>query len=192
MVLYENSLLIFRIIAVIVLLFFLACMYLIIKKKITSNKNKVKLNQEPSANNVKYNICSILFILIVCLSWFTNLGWIRAIFMIPMIFHAILFYFSNRSFRRNNNKISKSMDIINSSVYGTYLLCYILLPDGGDTESSIRVFFGLIKNEAFINAAAVASELFLVANLVLIIIQIIYTKKAKREPGNTSIKNKIE
>lgn len=84
------------------------------------------------------------------------------------------------------------MKLVNSSVYGTYLLCYILLPDGGDTEDSFTVFFGIIKNEMFINVAAVASELFLVANLVLIIIQIIYTKKGKRELRNISIQNKIE
>ncbi|MCZ8517389.1 hypothetical protein O9H85_34590 [Paenibacillus filicis] len=104
------------------------------------------------------NILSILFILIVGVSWFMNLGWIRIIFMIPMIFHAILFYFSNSSFHRNKNKISNSMKLVNSSVYGTYLLCYILLPDGGDTEDSFTVFFRIIKNEMFINVAAVASE----------------------------------
>lgn len=133
-----------------------------------------------TTNKVKYNILSILFIVIVGISWIMNLGWIRFIFLIPMIFHAILFYFSNRSYHSNSNKISKHMNLVNSSVYATYLLFYILLPDGGDTEDSFRVFFGLIRNELFINIANVASGLLLVANLVLIIIQIIYTIKANR------------
>lgn len=188
MVFREDFILFFRIIVIIVLLIFLGCLYVIIKKKITSNKNKVRFIQDlNSTNKVKYNILSILFIIIVGISWVMNLGWIRVIFIIPMIFHAILFYFSNSSYHRNNDKISKPMNLVNSAVYGTYLLFYILLPDGGDTEDSIRVFLGFIKNEMFVDIAAVISQLLLVANLILIIIQIIYTVKVKRELRNKNI-----
>lgn len=135
----------------------------------------------------KFNILSMLFIIIVGLSWFTNIGWIRVIFLVPMIFHAILFYFSNRSYHRNTNQSSRTMLIINSCIYGTYLLGYILLPDGGDTEDSIRVFFGFIKNQQFINIAAVVSEILLVANIALIIFRIILTLKVKRELQSKNI-----
>lgn len=132
----------------------------------------------------KYNVLSILFLIIVGLSWVMNFGLLKFIFLIPMIFHAILFYFSNRSYHRNTNKSSRTMFLINSCIYGTYLLGYILLPDGGETKDSLRVLFGFINNEQFINIATVVSGILLVANLALIIIQIIYTVIVKLQNKN--------
>lgn len=132
----------------------------------------------------KYNVLSILFLIIVGLSWVMNFGLLKLIFLIPMIFHAILFYFSNRSYHRNTNKSSRTMLIVNSCIYGTYLLGYILLPDGGETKDSLRVLFGFINNELFINIATVVSGILLAANLTLIIIQIIYTVIVKLRNKN--------
>jgi hypothetical protein len=135
------------------------------------------LKQEPSSNKVKNNILPILFILIFGLNWFMNIGWIRIIFAIPMLFHAILFYFSTRAYHRLKSKDSKSMKLVIRSVYATYLLSYALLLDGGDAPNSMSVFFGLIKNETFIDVAAPVSEISLVANLVLITFLLIYKEK---------------
>ena len=137
------------------------------------------IEEHSTANRVKYNTLSILFIAIVGLSWFMNIGWIRVIYILPMLIHAIVFYLSNSSYHRNKNIASKNMNIVNRLVYITYLFCNVLLPDGGDTADSVRVFFGFITNDLFINIASVVSEVLLIVNLVLIIIQIIYTMTVK-------------
>ncbi len=178
MVYNETFSLIIQIIPVIALLFLIGCVYVIIKNTMRVIKNKEYANHT-FRHVSKYNLVSILCIAVVILSWFTNTGWIRVIFMLPMIVHAIVFYFSNWFYHRNYDKNSKSMNIVNRFVYGTYLLGNSLLPDFGDTEDSIRVFFGIIKNDIALDIAGIVSELLLIANVVLIIKQIIYTVQVK-------------
>ncbi|MEF2965845.1 hypothetical protein V3851_08395 [Paenibacillus sp. M1] len=143
----------------------------------------------PLSNKAKYNILSILFIFIVVISWFMNIGWIRVFLAIPMIFHAIIFYFSNSFYHHNNYKNSKFMKVVNISFYCTYLLCNILLPDGGDVGDPV-VFFGLINNKKLTDAAGIAAGLCLFANVVLMIVQILYTITIKERLKDESTQNR--
>lgn len=178
-----NFTLVVWIIGIIGLLICLRYLYKRIKHKSTLDKSKFAPNFNSSIMK-KYNILSISFIMIVGLSWIMNLGWFRVIFLIPMIVHIFLFFFSNRSYHRYASESSRSMSLINSFNYGTFLFGYVLLPDFGDTEDSIRVVFGLISNEIFVGIAFYVSLLLLVTNFILIVIQIIYTRKVKRALQN--------
>jgi uncharacterized membrane protein YoaK (UPF0700 family) len=141
----------------------------------------MSIANSPRSTRVKFNLLSLLCIFIVGVSWCTNIGWIRIIFMIPMIVHAFIFFFSNRAFHKiEKSSIPDSMRLANFFTYATYLLCNALLPDGGDTEDSIRVFFGLIHNGLFIDAANIASELLFIANIGLISFQFIHIGNVKR------------
>ena len=123
----------------------------------------------------------LLYPIIIILSWIMNIGWLRIIFLIPMIIHAVLFQFSNLNFHRYHQTTSKNMKKINKLGYCTFILFHILLPDGGDTDDSFRVFFGLNKNERLIDIAGSSSEVFLLMNLIIITLQLIYIKKIKRK-----------
>lgn len=124
-------------------------------------------------------IFHMVFVAVAGLSWFLNVGWIRAIFLIPMLIHAILFYYSVYAYHRSGIE-SREMRISAYFAYGSFLLFNVLLPDGGDTSDSIRFFFGLIHNGGAMNAAQAISMLALALNLFLIIYLIVQTRKAKR------------
>ncbi len=59
----------------------------------------------------------------------------------------------------------------------TFYLGYILLPDGGDTNDSIRMFFGLVNNEKIVSFFFVFSILLILINFALLIYQYIVRKK---------------
>ncbi len=136
------------------------------------------------SKKAKYNWLTFLCILIVAVSWFLNIGWFRIIFLIPTLIYTLIFILSSSFFPHNYYKTPLFMKIVNNSVYGTYLLSNILLPDGGDTADSGRVFFGLVKNEKLIEAGFIVSVLCLFANFVLVIIQSIYTITIKEQLKN--------
>ena len=87
---------------------------------------------------------------------------------------------SNYLFYRNKFEPSKKMSIINALVYVTYVFYYVILPDGGDAQASIRMFFGLIKDYRIISIAFLVSRLILAVNICLIVTQIIYAFKSKK------------
>lgn len=162
---------------IVIMVLFIYFIYLCVRKEKHNNINNYIVTR-------KYNILSILFIMIVGLSWIMNMGWLRFLFVIPIIFHIFIFYFSNNSYHKHANGKSKSMSYINWCNYATFLLFYVFLPDGGDTEDSFRVIFGLIKDEKFIDIAGSISYILFISNIMLIIIQIIYTQKVKIENHN--------
>lgn len=131
-------------------------------------------------NNIKS--FNILFSLIIILSWILNIGWIRLIFLIPMIIHAIIFYFANRKILGHINTPAK-MKIKSLFAYLTLLLFHVLLSDVGDTDDSMRVFFGLIKNERIIDLTGYISGISFILNLILLVI--LFIDKSKRKSGVT-------
>ncbi|MBD8499279.1 hypothetical protein [Paenibacillus arenosi] len=140
-----------------------------------------QLEEKSLTNAGKYNIFSLLCIFIVGLNRFMNVGLFRAFYFVPMIIHAILFYFSNRSFHRMEYQKSKAMKLVNYSVYISFLLSHILLPDTVGTAGSDRVFFGLLTDEGLISTATVAALLLLWVSFISLLVQVIYNWRVGRK-----------
>ena len=125
-------------------------------------------------NHSKRNaiLASLLCIAIAGFSWILNMGWIRFImtFMLIPFIHAIIFFLINLI---TAGYIHKSKKIRNINIFFclTYLLFYILLPDGGDA-GEMYVFFGLIHSNLFSNICIKISGSALFGHIVLLILQI--------------------
>ena len=122
------------------------------------------------------------------------MGWYRIVFTwlaIPII-HPIIFKIVNIRFAKSVKLTGSTLKTKFLSVLScaTYLLAYLLLPDGGDIGSAY-MFFGLIHDnrvEAFIPIAII----FFVANIVVMIIQFINTKRSEENiniESNEQIEN---
>ncbi len=137
-------------------------------------------------NNSKLNaiLASLLCIVIAGSSWVLNMGWIRFIMtlmLIPFI-HAIIFFLINL-FTAGYIHKSKKLRNINIFFCLTYLLFYILLPDGGDV-GEMYVFFGLIHSNLFSNICNAISSCALLGHIVLLILQIVEVIKIKKSIAN--------
>lgn len=130
----------------------------------------------------KYNILSILCVIIVILSWFLNMGWLRFLLTIPILIHIVIFFISNGLYNRYVNKTPRYLLLINIFNYGTFLCGYVFLPDFGDVEEASRAMFGLVKNKSFIDIAFDVSLSILFINIILIMVQIIFTFIYKKKP----------
>ena len=125
-----------------------------------------------SITSLKYNLICDLFVVIVVLSWFFNMGWLRFIFTFlaaPFV-HSIIFIIM----------INKAIPYIEKSIklkrflfisYITYILTYLLLPDGGDT-GTMYMFFGLIHNDIITSISYQLARISFVANIIMLILQI--------------------
>ena len=133
-------------------------------------------------NHSKRNavLASVLCIVIAGFSWVLNMGWIRFImtFMLIPFIHAIIFFLTNL-FTAGYIPKSKKLRNMNIFFYITYLLFYILLPDGGDV-GGMYVFFGLIHSDLFSNICNAISHAAILGHIVLLILQIIEVIKTKK------------
>lgn len=137
-------------------------------------------------NHSKRNaiLTSLLCVVVAGFSWIFNMGWIRFImtFMLIPFIHAIIFFLINLFTACYIHK-SKKLRNINISFCLTYLLFYILLPDGGDV-GEMYVFFGLIHSNLFSSICNTISSLVVLAHIVLFILQIIEIVKTKKLIAN--------
>lgn len=146
----------------------------IIVKSVTASKNG-------NSTKLKYNLISILCVMTAIASWVLNPGWLRVvmtIFTIPVI-HAIAFMIINSIAASYVDKSVKLKRYIILS-YITYLLGYILLPDGGDI-GPMYVFFGIIHNNVVAGIAYSLSSIAFLGNIVVLILQIAERKKIKKQ-----------
>lgn len=142
-------------------------------------------------NRMKYNIASAVGIAIFVASWIANIGWYRFLFAIPMIIHAVIFFVSNNYYRKHCRG-SDRLNALNHCVYISYVLFYILLPDGGDAPDSMRAVFGLVINEALIDIFGIAAGLLCIINIALIVIQLVHASGIKRLVVNPEAENVLQ
>lgn len=152
---------------------------ILIKSIISSRKN---------GNNtkLKYTLISVLFVIVAIVSWVLNMGWLRFImtFLAVPIIHTIAFMIINNFSLSYVDKSVKLKRYVILS-YTTYLLGYILLPDGGDV-GTMYVFFGLIHNDIVASISYNISSIAFIGNIVLLVLQIVERKKIKKENNNLS------
>lgn len=111
-------------------------------------------------------------IAVAAASWIFNMGWIRFIMtllLIPFI-HAIIFFLVNIFSSKYLLKSKKTKHIYIIFCI-TYLLFYLLLPDGGDV-GEMYVFFGLIHSNTISNICNSISSFAILAHIILLILQI--------------------
>ena len=133
------------------------------------NGNKTKL---------KYTLTSFLCIIIAIISWFLNFGWLR-FFLTFLAVHTIAFIIIN-SFSLSYIDKSAGLKRYVILTYITYLVGYLLLPDGGDV-GSMYVFFGLIHNDVVASISYNISSIVFIGNIVLLVLQIIERRKIKKK-----------
>ena len=125
-------------------------------------------------------LMSIFYILIVIASWFLNMGWIRffmTILLIPFI-HAVVFFLTNFFATKYFDKSTKIRKL-NLWFTISYLIAYLLMPDGGDI-GGMYFFFGLIHNDTLSGIANSISSIAVIGHIVMFVMQIIEIKKIKK------------
>ena len=135
--------------------------------------NLIKLFKKNNLKNKKPLLLSVLCIVIATASFVLNIGWIRfsmTIMLIPII-QPIVFLKTNLH-ASNFFCESSRLRVINYLFIATYLIFWVLLPDGGDIGPSYCLF-NLVRNEVFTDAAWTVSGIAGMAHVVLFIIQII-------------------
>ena len=125
-------------------------------------------------------ISSLIYILIVTLSWFFNFGWIRfvlTLYLIPLI-HAIIFFVMNILAGKFGGESAK-LKMLSLIFVITYFVSYFLFPDG--IESEMYFFFGLIKSNMLSDIASVISHIAGFSHFVILILEIIEIIKIRKQ-----------
>ena len=140
-------------------------------------KNRLIKNKKPL-------VLSIICIVIATASLVLNIGWIRfcmIIMLIPII-QPILFLMTNL-YASQLFVDSPRLRITNYLFIATYLIFWVLLPDGGDIGPSYCLF-NLVRNDAFTNVAWAVSGIVGIAHIVFFVLQIIKFVKIKKRKAN--------
>ncbi len=134
--------------------------------------------------NKKPLVLSIICIIIATASLVLNMGWIRfgMIFMLIPIIHPILFLITNLYVSQFFVETPR-LRIINFLFIITYLIFWILLPDGGDIGPSYCLF-NLVRNDDFTDVAFAVSGIAGTAHIVLFGLQIIQFVKLKKKKAS--------
>ena len=124
-------------------------------------------------------VITVASVIIALVSWIFNLGWYRVFLTwIPIPFaYTIAFLIINFKV------IKRALEFTHLRKYillsnATYLLSYLLFPDGGDI-GGMYVFFGLIKNSIVAGIAMYAALILFVATVVILILECIALKECK-------------
>lgn len=168
--------LILMILVALLLLGFFCCVVALLIRKIRAKADPEKVY----SNRLAYNTASYACILIVAVSWVTNIGWIRLIFFPVIVAYAIIFFLVNHFYAGSARRDSK-MRWVNYAVYLTYLLANILMPDAGDTPDSMRAVFGLVDAELGDGFLWHFAALLFFVHFVLVITQTVYTIMTKHK-----------
>ena len=167
-------------------MFFLypATLLVIITWFVFSIIHSVKTGNTPK---IKYTVAAFLCVLAAATSWLFNIGLFRLIltsFLFPVI-HTVAFLLVNEF---SLDYAASSVKLKRYSLLSciTYLLFYVLMPDGGIVGDSY-VFFGLLHNPTVLNICACISFIAFIANLIITVLQLIERRKAKRNLNKNSI-----
>lgn len=127
-------------------------------------------------------------LIVAVLSWILNIGWLRLLLVFPIILHLLLFTFAQRYYARYGVQRTRLTELVRYANLGTFLLSYILMPDGGDTVESMHAVFGLIHRHDVIDYLFIIAQGLLILNIVLIVAQIVLAWRGKRtnRPSNES------
>lgn len=126
-----------------------------------------------------YVLTAILCVLIMVASWFMNFGWLRFAFTIvplPLVHIAALLIITVGAVRLNRRKINLAVVFMQI----TFLLSYLLLPDGGDV-GGLYMFFGLIHNDTIAMVCAGIASTLIKINIVIMIVLLVKVFKAKKK-----------
>lgn len=146
----------------------------------------VKARKNNSFNSKKVIFRTVGSITIVAISWILNFGWLRFFmtFLLVPVIHGIIFFLANVFFAKYIEQSSK-MSKFNLLFFITYLISYLLLPDGGDI-GEMYFFFGLIHNDAFSIVANFISSVAGTAHIILFVLQIVEMSRIKKNILETS------
>jgi hypothetical protein len=134
--------------------------------------------QKPDAVS-RFRFYTGILSLFVVASWLLSLGWLRILFGLFMVIHFIGFRLvSWFHLRARANPADKLL----LSGWATFCLGYFLLPDFGDTQDSQVAFFGLIRHGTFFGELLAIASVLLAANLVLLIVLVVKTRKKPAQP----------
>ncbi len=141
----------------------------------------IRAKKKGKKEQLKMCLGSILLIGIAAASWLMNMGWIRVamtLFLVPFV-HSFLFFITN-VWVANYRAESKKLKAINRWFCVSYLLGYLLLPDGGDV-GGLYVFFGLVQNDTVAYLCEVLWAIAGIVQLVTFVWQIPVLLKTKFE-----------
>lgn len=140
----------------------------------------VKAIKNKSSNSKKIIVCTFGSIIIAAVSWILNFGWLRFFmtFLLVPVIHGIVFFLSNMFFAKYTDQ-SPKMSRLNLLFIITYLIAYLLMPDGGDV-GEMYFFFGLIHSDALSSAANFISSIAVIGHIVLFVMQIVEIRKIKK------------
>ena len=144
----------------------------------------IKLFKKNNLTKNKLLLLSVICIVIATLSLVLNIGWIRfgmIIMLIPII-QPILFLMTNL-YASQLFVDSPRLRITNYLFIATYLIFWVLLPDGGDIGPSYCLF-NLVRNDAFTDVAWAMSGIVGIAHIVFFVLQIIQFVKIKKKKAS--------
>ena len=144
----------------------------IVKKVKQTKLNGVKISK-------KWCLITIFTVVIMFLSWLFNIGWFRIILMwipIPLL-HTIFFMLINF---KASAKVLSFKNLEKYMIYScvTFLLSYLLFPDGGDI-GEMYFFFGLIRSNFLSGIVMFIAVPLWIANIVFLILEYLELKKCK-------------
>lgn len=140
----------------------------------------VKARKNNFPNSKKIIVCTFVSIIIAAVSWILNFGWIRFFmtFLLVPIIHGIVYFLVNLFFAKYTDQ-SPKMSRLNLLFIITYLIAYLLMPDGGDV-GGMYFFFGLIHNDVLSGIASFISSIAVIGHIVLFVMQIVEIRKIKK------------
>ena len=118
-------------------------------------------------------VISFICIFIAALSFIFNIGWFRVMMfmtLIPII-HPIIFVITN-IYSSQFSKEYRGLKLTNFLFIITYLIFWIMFPDGGDVGPGYFLF-GLVRDDDLMAVAFVVSALAGVAHIALFVAQIV-------------------
>ena len=133
-----------------------------------------------------FNAVSLLCVLIMAVSWFMNFGWFRfalTIMPIPLVHIAVFLILINIAMKYEGKKFC----IISVLTQITFLLTYLLFPDGGDI-GGMYVFFGRIHSDTIAMVCWGISVCMFLVNAALLVSLAVMTSRARMKLKTETVK----
>ncbi len=131
-----------------------------------------------------YSTVSIICVIIMLISWFMNFGWIRVIFtVIPLaLVHVMAFVYIIHvaaKYTKQEKKLKLAMIVAQL----TFVLSYVLLPDGADSGEAY-VFFGLIHSNNVAKICETVAIPLSMLNIALLVVIFNIARSEKKKIKN--------
>ena len=144
---------------------------------IIKKRQRIKVNGDRTAK--KWYVMTALCVVIMLCSWILNMGWFRVILTwlpLPLI-HTVFFILINL---KAAAKASSSQRLEKYMILSclTYLLPYLLFPDGGDI-GGMYFFFGLIHNDTVAKIMMYITPILFNINIAVLILESIELRRCK-------------